>query len=177
MGVHAVRKAWIGEIHETPLGEIWVAFTSQGLVAVEFPATLAGISQRLNHKGFIETIYDTRVVAAALAQIAEYLQGKRRDFDLPVDWSLLTPFQSQVLQATFAIPYGQTATYGEIARRIGRPRAARAVGRAQATNPMPLVIPCHRVLGVDGGLHGYGAGNGMATKMWLLQLEASIASK
>ncbi len=88
-----------------------------------------------------------------------------------IDWSVLTPFQQKVLQATLAIPYGQTRTYAEIAQQVGKPRAARAVGRAEATNPMPVVIPCHRVIGSDGKLHGYGAGEGLPTKAWLLELE------
>jgi methylated-DNA-[protein]-cysteine S-methyltransferase len=105
-------------------------------------------------------------------QISEYLLGERETFDLPIDWSGLTPFQEKALRATYDIPYGEVKTYGEIASQLGNPRAARAVGRAEATNPMPLVIPCHRVIGADGGLHGYGAGQGLETKAWLLKLEA-----
>ena len=74
---------------------------------------------------------------------------------------------------TDAIPYGNTLTYGELAVRLGKPRAARAVGRAEATNPIPLVLPCHRVVGWDGGLRGYGTGAGVQTKAWLLALESS----
>ena len=92
---------------------------------------------------------------------------------MSIDWSVLTPFQERALRATYDIPYGRVKTYGEIAQLLGNPRAARAVGRAEATNPMPLVIPCHRVIGSDGGLHGYGAGEGLATKAWLLELESS----
>ena len=110
-------------------------------------------------------------LAKSLAQMVEYLDGARRDFDLQIDWSVLTPFQQSVLQATFAIPYGQTRTYAQIAQQVGNPRAARAVGRAEATNPMPVVIPCHRVVGTDGKLHGYGAGDGLKTKAWLLEME------
>src|SRR5690606_41649195 len=105
--------------------------------------------------------------------IAESLGGRRRDFDVEIDWSALSPFQASVLRLVWAIPYGQTRTYGDIAGELGQPGGARAVGRANATNPMPLVIPCHRVLGTDGRLHGYGGPGGVVTKAWLLQLEGS----
>jgi methylated-DNA-[protein]-cysteine S-methyltransferase len=107
-------------------------------------------------------------------QVFQYLSAQRRDFTFAVDWSILRPFQRTVLEAVFAIPYGETCTYAEIAARIGRPNTYRAVGRANATNPMPLVIPCHRVIGMDGKLHGYGGGDGLPTKEWLLQLEGAV---
>jgi methylated-DNA-[protein]-cysteine S-methyltransferase len=91
-----------------------------------------------------------------------------------VDWSLLRPFQQSVLRATYAIPFGETRTYKEIAEQVGHPNAARAVGRAEATNPMPLVLPCHRVIGMDGKLHGYGMAEGLITKAWLLKLEGAM---
>jgi len=165
------KVVWIGCVDGTPLGELWAAVSAQGLVAVDFPADQATITRTLRRMGIKRVVYDPAKVQPALAQIGEYLGGRRRSFDLPIDWSVMTPFQQQVLRETVAIQYGQTTTYGELAGRIGRPRAARAVGRAQATNPMPLVIPCHRVLGADGGLHGYGAGEGLKTKEWLLKLE------
>lgn len=166
------KAAWIGSVKGTPLGELWVAVSTRGLVAVEFPSNRADLTLHLQRIGFTQVIYDQAKVGPVLEQIQSYLDGRLRSFDLTIDWSLLTPFQRLALQATAAIPYGQTATYRQIAERVSRPRAARAVGRAQATNPMPLVIPCHRVLGTDGKLHGYGAGDGIATKAWLLKLEA-----
>jgi methylated-DNA-[protein]-cysteine S-methyltransferase len=168
-----------------------VAVSERGLVAVEFgegdqrrrtndegtldnpEAGREAIIRTVYRLGFRQVIVDQERTGEALQQIAEYLRGERQDFDLPIDWSVLTPFQEQALRATFAIHYGQTSTYGDIARGLSKPRAARAVGRAEATNPMPLVIPCHRVLGADGGLHGYGAGKGLETKRWLLDLERS----
>jgi methylated-DNA-[protein]-cysteine S-methyltransferase len=129
-------------------------------------------TDQMSRRGFNPVIYDPSKVRPAVEQIAEYLRGERRAFDLPIDWSILSPFPEQVLRLTYAIPYGSTRTYAELAHQVGSPGAARAVGRAQATNPMPLVIPCHRVLGSDGKLHGYGAGDGLATKEWLLRMES-----
>ena len=163
---------WIGSSENTNLGELWVAVSARGLVAVDFPADHEAFVDYLHRRGFQTIVQDDQRVRSALTQIAEYVRGERREFDLAIDWSHMGSFQEQVLRFTFAIPYGQTFTYGEIARRLARPQAARAVGRAQATNPMPLVIPCHRVLGSDGKLHGYGAGKGLETKAWLLHMEA-----
>ncbi len=163
-----MKKAYFGSASLLPLGEVYVAYSEKGLVAVDFGASRDEFIQTLQRLGFGEVISDLQRVAPALQQIEEYLQGQRQDFDLPIDWTVLTGFQDLALRATFAIPYEQVSTYGALARQIGRPNAARAVGRAEATNPMPLVIPCHRVLGADGGLHGYGAGEGLGTKAWLL---------
>ena len=101
----------------------------------------------------------------SLNQIKEYLMGKRQEFDLKIDWSVLaSDFQRDALRAVFSIPYGETRTYADIAAQIGHPQAFRAMGRANATNPMPLVIPCHRVIGTDGKLHGYGGKGGLKTR-------------
>lgn len=162
---------FIGHLTPSPLGPIWVAISKSGLVAVEINPGLEAFRNQLERMGYGQVKVDQSNTAPVLQEISEYLDGKRQDFTMPIDWSGLTPFQVQVLRATANIPYGQVATYGEIARQLGKPQAARAVGRAEATNPMPLVIPCHRVVGADGSLHGYGAGEGLATKAWLLDLE------
>lgn len=104
----------------------------------------------------------------------EYLAGKRTAFTIPIDWTFLTPFQREALQAVFRIPYGETRTYLDIAREINRPRASRAVGAANAMNPIPIIVPCHRLLGVDGKLHGYGGKGGLGTKEWLLRMEGAV---
>jgi methylated-DNA-[protein]-cysteine S-methyltransferase len=108
---------------------------------------------------------------SAVQQIDEYFQGKRTAFDLEIDLSGIPAFHQEALKVTLAVPYGQTITYAEIAAAIGRPGAARAVGRAEATNPIPLVIPCHRVVGSDGKLHGYGGPGGISLKAKLLEME------
>ena len=119
-----------------------------------------------------ETTYSPQLLEAAIIQISEYLGGKRRDFDLSIDWSMMTQFQEQVLRATDSIPCGGVSTYSQIAQKVGKPGAARAVGSAEAANPVPIVIPCHRVIGSDGKLHGYGGRGGITTKAWLLKLES-----
>lgn len=106
-------------------------------------------------------------------QLTEYLEGRRRVFELDLDLRG-TDFQKEVWGAVAAVPYGQTATYGEIAHLIGRPRASRAVGAANGANPIPIVIPCHRVIGADGSLTGYGGG--LPTKRRLLALEGLVPS-
>lgn len=165
------KTVYIGQLQTSPLGPIWVAVSEKGLVAVEVSADQNTLKEQLIRLGYQKIVLDQGKTSFALRQIYDYLNGERKTFELPIDWSVLSPFQERALRATYEIPFGQVVTYGEIASQLGNPRAARAVGRAEATNPMPLVIPCHRVIGADGGLHGYGAGEGLATKAWLLKLE------
>ncbi len=108
----------------------------------------------------------------AVRQLREYFDGKRCAFDLPLA-PHGTPFQQRVWRALARIPYGRTLAYGALARRIGRPGAARAVGMANHHNPLPIIVPCHRVIGADGGLTGYGGG--LERKRWLLALEHGTA--
>ncbi len=169
-------KVYIAEVAPTPLGPLWIAVSEKGLVEVEWQTSqeefIKGIHSRLGKATIC--VPDAKHTRPARQQLLEYLEGKRARFDLAIDWTGMTSFQEQVLRATLAIPSGQTATYGQIAKQVGRPRAARAVGRVQATNPMPLVIPCHRVVGTDGGLHGYGGPGGIKTKAWLLNMERGV---
>ena len=111
---------------------------------------------------------DAAVLAEAARQLAEYFDGRRQDFDLPLDLAG-TAFQRRVWQALRGIGYGETTSYGEIAAEIGQPTAARAVGLANGRNPVSIVVPCHRVVGADGSLTGYGGGLG--NKRLLLELE------
>ena len=165
---------FIGETGDTPIGKLWLAVSDLGLVAVEWGKSQAEFEAYLV-KRFKRTVeYAPERVREAAAQLSKYLSGEMRNFTLVIDWTVLRPFQQSVLRITYEIPYGETRTYKEIAEHIGRPRAARAVGRAEATNPMPLVIPCHRVIGKDGKLHGYGLGEGVKTKEWLLKLEGAV---
>lgn len=110
----------------------------------------------------------TELLSQAERQLEEYFQGKRKIFELPLRYGG-TEFQRQVWEALLTIPYGETVSYQEIARRVGRERAVRAVGTAIGRNPLGIVIPCHRVIGKDGGLHGFGGG--LENKKMLLELE------
>ncbi len=114
---------------------------------------------------------DTEALAPALTQLREYFACTRHEFDLPLDLRG-TPFQRAVWEQIARIPYGTTTTYGQIARGVGRPKAARAVGGANGANPLPIIIPCHRVVGARGALTGYGAG--LTIKASLLQLEGAL---
>lgn len=164
----------IGSCAESALGSLWVAASERGLVALAVRWEQEQFEAMLYRRYKRPVEEDGELVRTALAQVCEYLNGQRRAFDVPVDWEMLPPFQRAVLQATAQIPYGQTRTYGDLAAAIGHPRAARAVGRAEARNPLPLIIPCHRVIGRDGKLHGYGMADGLRTKEWLLKLEGAL---
>ena len=163
----------IGELNGTSLGDLRLAASDLGLVAVEWATS------QIHFDSYLERLkrpiqFHVKKIAPYAKELSEYLNGKRSAFTIPIDWSLFRPFQREALQVVFRIPYGETCTYHDIAIEIGRPNASRAVGRANATNPMPIVIPCHRVIGRDGKLHGYGGGEGLKTKEWLLKMEGAV---
>jgi len=174
------ESIYIGKLPGSPIGTIYLAVSERNLLAVGLIDSrddfIRDVKRWRNKVGSFqfseEAAYAPPLLEAAIMQISEYLGGKRRDFDLPIEWSMMTPFQEQVLRATDSIPYGGVSTYSEIAQKVGNPGAARAVGSAEAANPVPIVIPCHRVIGSDGKLHGYGGRGGITTKAWLLKLES-----
>ncbi|MDD4797330.1 MAG: methylated-DNA--[protein]-cysteine S-methyltransferase [Eubacteriales bacterium] len=145
--------------YPSPLGTLTLVQRGEALSALHFPDDMLP-----------EALDDTQTALLDLAarQLDEYFDGRRQDFDLPLA-PAGTAFQQQVWQALCLIPYGQTRTYGQIAAQLGRPQAARAVGQANHNNPLPIFIPCDRVVGADGSLTGYGGGLGIKTA--LLQLE------
>ena len=163
-------KIYTGELNHTPLGDLRFAISALGLVAIEWAESQPRLDAYLKRlQATVEP--KQKMIQPYAKEMTEYLKGKHRNFTFAIDWSTLKPFQRNTLHAVFSIPYGETRTYAEIAAQIGHPNAYRAVGRANATNPMPLVIPCHRVIGKDGKLHGYGGGDGLPTKEWLLKME------
>jgi methylated-DNA-[protein]-cysteine S-methyltransferase len=147
----------------TAIGELLLAGDDDALSLVGFP------QGKMRHDPDPEWIYNEKPFVAARQQLQEYFAGERKDFDLPLRLTG-TEFQIQVLEELQRIPYGETSSYGEIAVRIGRPRATRAVGAANGRNPIPIIIPCHRVIGSSGDLTGFGGG--LDTKEALLRLEA-----
>ncbi len=165
---------YIGMLPRSPIGPMWVAVSVLGLLMVEWDMPQADFSHLVQARFHAGIVFDPGRTSVPLQQLASYLDGNLRQFSLALDMSGMTSFQQRVLDLTARIPYGQTATYKELAVQSGRPNAARAVGRVEATNPMPLVIPCHRVLGSDGSLHGYGGPGGIKMKAWLLQLEQGL---
>ena len=157
---------------DSPIGELTLASTEKGLAYLGLP--------RANGRGFAgwqrrhapdESISECRQQnAKAIKQVIEFLEGKRQAFDLRLDLRA-TPFQLSVYGVLEEIPYGEAISYVEVARRLGRPSASRAVGAANGSNPLPLVVPCHRVVAADGQLHGYAGG--VDLKARLLAMESA----
>lgn len=157
----------------TPIGRVFVAATDVGLVRVAFRETETAFAAELRRRLRAEVTTSARKLAPAVRQLDAYFRGRRRTFDLPLDLRDLTPFQRRVLQATRDVPLGKVVSYGEIARRVDCPRGSRAVGQALGRNPIPIVIPCHRIVAGGGGLGGYTGG--LPIKRTLLQLEGALA--
>jgi len=148
---------------DTPIGELLLAGEDGALSMIGFP------KGSMRREPEADWIFNEKPLAAACAQLNEYFAGNRKAFEIPLKLSG-TEFQVSVLEALQDIPYGETTSYGVIAKRIGRPKAVRAVGAANGRNPLPIVVPCHRVIGSTGDLTGFGGG--LDTKEALLRLEA-----
>lgn len=148
---------------DTAIGELLLAGDDDALSLVGFP------EGKMRRDPEADWIYNEKPFAAAIKQLNEYFAGKRQDFDLPLRLDG-TEFQLLVLAELQRIPYGETTSYGDIAERIGRPKAVRAVGAANGRNPIPIIVPCHRVIGASGALTGFGGG--LDTKKELLRLES-----
>ena len=148
---------------QTPLGSLLAARTTEGIASISFmksgrPAAPAADWERID--GLFDDVRE---------QLGSYFDGQLTSFDLPLD-PMGTPFQRDVWSALLSIPYGATCSYSDIARAVGRPKAFRAVGAANGANPLPIVVPCHRVIGSNGSLTGFGGG--MQVKQRLLELES-----
>jgi methylated-DNA-[protein]-cysteine S-methyltransferase len=162
---------------DSPLGELLVAVTPRGLVRIAYLAAgereddvLAALAARVSPR----VLASTRPVDDARRQLDEYFERRRSTFELPVDLRLVHGFGRRVLRATTRIPYGGTSSYKQIATQAGSPRGHRAAGNALGANPIPIVVPCHRVLHTGGGLGGYGGG--VERKRVLLEVEGSLSA-
>jgi methylated-DNA-[protein]-cysteine S-methyltransferase len=162
---------------ESPVGPVLVAATPRGLVRISFCShydpddVLHELSNRISPRVVEAPAY----FDAVRKELDEYFQGRRTSFNLPLDWQLTGGFSRRVLRHTARIPYGRVSTYKDMAAAAGSPRGARAAGNALGSNPIPIVVPCHRVLHSGGGLGGYGGG--LDNKVLLLKLEGAIGGE
>lgn len=157
--------AWA--VLETPIGPITVVAGVDGIHTVELRTRL----DPARGQG-PDAAIAAEHLAEALTQLEQYFAGERTDFDLELDWSRTSEgFRRSVLQELVTVPYGSVVSYGELALRVGHPKAMRAVGTTMATNPLPIVVPCHRVVRTGGAIGNYGGG--VDAKAWLLDLEST----
>jgi methylated-DNA-[protein]-cysteine S-methyltransferase len=157
-------------IVDSPLGPLWVAVGPRGLLNIHYGAEPSPLELRRIVRAYGPGVLpDARRVDDVARELDQYFSGKRRDFDITVDLSPLTPFQRRVLAVTARVPYGQLITYAKVAHNAGNDRAYRAAAGAVGDNPIPIVVPCHRVVASDGTLGGYAGG--LDAKRRLLQLE------
>jgi len=161
---------------DSPFGTLHAASTKRGLVRVAFPEeSIESVLERLARRLSPRIVEAPASLDPVKRELDEYFAGRRRAFDLALDWSLIGPFGRRVLRMTAAIPYGGHLSYAEIAAEAGSPRGARAAGNALGANPIPIVIPCHRVLRSGGALGGYGGG--LDRKRYLLELEGALTPR
>jgi methylated-DNA-[protein]-cysteine S-methyltransferase len=161
-----------GEMN-SPLGTLFVAVGPKGLCAVDFGRREVDFLKRLDARARLER--NPKAVQPVTEQLLEYFARNRTSFDVPVDLSILTPFQRGVLHIASRIAPGRVWTYHRVAEEMGRPDSSRPVGQALARNPVPIIIPCHRVIASDGRLGGYSGGSGLKAKRWLLELEGALS--
>jgi methylated-DNA-[protein]-cysteine S-methyltransferase len=160
------------DLVDTPIGALLVAATPRGLCRISFDPEPEREAERLAHDFGLRVLRAPRAVDEPRRELTDYFEGRRQSFDLEVDLAPLGPFHRVVLDELRRVPYGSTTTYGTLASRAGRPRAARAVGTFMNRNPIPIVLPCHRVVGSTGSLVGYGGG--LHRKEALLRLEGAL---
>ncbi len=157
---------------DTPIGTLLVAATSRGVVRIDLHGSLAPFLKELERRFGAPPLRDDRALSQARCALEDYFARRITRFELPVDLSGLPEFNKRVLDELRRVPYGTLVSYGELARRAGQPGAARAVGRAMGSNPLPILFPCHRVVAQDGSLGGFGGG--LPMKRALLELEGAL---
>jgi methylated-DNA-[protein]-cysteine S-methyltransferase len=160
---------------DSPIGTLVAAATPRGLATLsyeDFHGGVDGVLDELSAKLSPRILEAPARLDDVRRELDEYFAGRRRDFDLPIDWVLASQFGRRILKATAAIPFGQVSTYGKVAAQAGNAKASRAAGRALGANPIPIVVPCHRVIGSSGQLTGYTGG--LDRKVALLQIEGVV---
>jgi methylated-DNA-[protein]-cysteine S-methyltransferase len=160
------------DVVDTPVGSLLVATTERGLCRIAYDAEPERELDRLARAFGVRVLRSPRPIDPARRQLDEYFAGSRQSFDVTLDLALLADFNRRVLRELARVPYGEVVTYGELASRAARPRAARAVGTVMNRNPLPIVLPCHRVIGANGKLVGYAGG--LERKEALLRLEGAL---
>jgi methylated-DNA-[protein]-cysteine S-methyltransferase len=159
--------------YDSPLGALTVMVTARGLVRLSYPGErIAAQLDELAGRVSPRILQAPERTDSVRRQLDEYFEGGRRAFDVPIDWRLVHGFAGNVLRATARIPFGSVSSYREVAAQAGSPNAYRAAGNALGSNPIPIVVPCHRVLHAGGGLGGYTGG--IARKQFLLHLEGAM---
>jgi methylated-DNA-[protein]-cysteine S-methyltransferase len=159
---------------DSPVGPLLVASTRRGLVELAYDPDLDRELSRLSTRISPRVLEAPAKLDPVRRELDEYFSGQRLDFDLPIDWSLTAGFTQRVLRATARVPYGKVSTYREMASKAGNSKAVRAAGNALGANPIPIVVPCHRILRTGGALGGYGGG--LPRKEFLLRLEGVLES-
>jgi len=157
---------------DSPVGRLLVATSKRGLCRISYDADADSELEGLARSFGVRVLRSAKPIDPARRELEEYFEGTRRRFDLTVDVTLLADFNRRVLRELARVPYGEVVTYGELAARSARPTAARAVGTVMNRNPLPIVLPCHRVIGANGKLVGYAGG--LQRKEQLLRLEGAI---
>ena len=160
------------DVLESPVGDLFVGVSDRGLCVISYDTDAEHQVERLARGFGSRVLRSSKPVEPTKRQLDEYFEGRRRGFDLDIDLRLARDFGRIVLEELGRVPFGEVTTYGALAARAGKPRAARAVGTIMNRNPIPIVLPCHRVVGADGSLVGYAGG--LERKQQLLRLEGAL---
>lgn len=168
----ATAPTIVWDAFKSPIGMMYLASTEKGICHISFKIPETEFLARLDPMAHIQ--HDPAALNKAVDELLRYFDDPTLRFDIPVDLTDVTDFQREALQLIRNIPTGRVWTYKDVAEKLGNPKASRAIGQAMKNNPVPIVIPCHRVVGSGGALTGYAGGGGIATKRYLLELEGAL---